>query len=304
MNVVVHQGALGDFVLLGPVLAALGQLGPTHLVTHAAHGRLAARLLPNLQAHDADAPRWSALFADDAQVHPDVAAVLSGAARIVSFVSDGRDAWARNVRRLAGQATLHAVTPRPPADYRGHVTQWHAEQLQRQGWARAWTAPATRPGQVQHLAADVLVHPGSGGLDKCWPVERYAALVAMLRKRGLAVRVVMGEAEAARGWVNATESRWSTNKPSGPEGRGLGGRVCATLDELVEEMNQASVYVGNDAGPTHLAAALGLSVVALFGPSDALQWAPVGRAVRVLAPPSPRAMTWLDVATVLDAVTC
>ena len=50
-----------------------------------------------------------------------------------------------------------------------------------------------------------------------------------------------------------------------------------TLVELAAMLSESARFLGNDSGITHLAAAVGVPVVALFGPSDAMTWAPRGR---------------------------
>jgi ADP-heptose:LPS heptosyltransferase len=76
------------------------------------------------------------------------------------------------------------------------------------------------------------------------------------------VEVVLGPVEAERG----------------PAGRDfpppLAVRWAATLEELREALAGAVLVVGNDSGPTHLAAAAGRPVVVLFGPTDPAVWAP------------------------------
>ena len=54
------------------------------------------------------------------------------------------------------------------------------------------------------------------------------------------------------------------------------------LDELAAILKQCDLYVGNDSGITHLAAAVGTPVVALFGPTDHQVWAPRGKSVSIL----------------------
>ena len=48
--------------------------------------------------------------------------------------------------------------------------------------------------------------------------------------------------------------------------------VCASLDELCKVIETARLFIGNDSGPTHVAAALGVKTLALFGPSRADHW--------------------------------
>ena len=91
----------------------------------------------------------------------------------------------------------------------------------------------------------VVIHPFSGGARKNWPLERWQALGAILG------------AERA-------DSRFER------------------LDDLAAWLAGAKLFVGNDSGITHLAAAVGTPVVALFGPTDPAVWAPRGPRVRIL----------------------
>src|SRR5690606_28215158 len=111
----------------------------------------------------------------------------------------------------------------------------------------------------------IVVHPGSGSLAKCWPLERHAELIRRLRGAGRKVKVIAGEAErerlgdAAIEQLGADETVWP-----------------ATLVELHQHLLSAGAYVGNDSGPTHLAGIIGVPTVALFGPTDPRVWCPVG----------------------------
>jgi ADP-heptose:LPS heptosyltransferase len=64
-----------------------------------------------------------------------------------------------------------------------------------------------------------------------------------------------------------------------------------TLVNIAALMSACGTYVGNDSGLTHLAAALGLRTVALFGPTDPAIWAPRGSRVQILRAVSGR---WAD----------
>jgi ADP-heptose:LPS heptosyltransferase len=103
--------------------------------------------------------------------------------------------------------------------------------------------------------------------------------------------VVLGEAERER-WPAARLDRWREAR-----------NVCEPADAvaLSQRIAGASCYIGNDSGPTHLAAQLGVPTIALFGPSDRRVWRPVGPAVTVIAPPTPTDMTWLKSRAVIAA---
>lgn len=266
-----HQAALGDFVLSFPLLASLRRRGEAvTVVSHPSHARLAARLFDHVSGQSIDAAPWSSLFATACAD----GGRLADADRVISFVSSGEDAWAKNVRRLAPHAELRCVRPRPPAEWVEHVTAWHARQLD-------MTAPEPPRGCVRREDGPIVVHPGSGGVAKCWPLDRFAALIERLR-RAAPVRVIAGEAEVERGTLPEAE-------------------ILTSLDALHETLDAASLYIGNDAGPTHLAAWLGVPTLALFGPTDPRLWRPFGPAVTVLAPPKPRPIDWLELETVHSA---
>ncbi len=115
-----------------------------------------------------------------------------------------------------------------------------------------------RPGGPPYEAGDfAVIHPFSGGPRKNWPMDRY---------QGLAESIEM-------------PVRWC----AGPE-EDLDGAVrIGDLYQLACWIGSGRIYIGNDSGITHLAAAAGAPVVAIFGPTDPVVWAPRGDRVRVVA---------------------
>lgn len=288
MNVFFHYGALGDFVLTLPMLRRV--TGRTTLVSAWERASLASRLIDSVNPMDIQMWEFIRLHAKGGptSVSPAIGELFGQANHIVSFVSNGGDDWAANVARLAPQAKRIFIDPRPTDDFTGHVCDWHQKQAEDQG------LKLSDPIEVDHggcAEGPVVVHPGSGGVDKCWPIERYEGLIDALTERGLRVLPLLGEAEAER-WPGDRLDHWA---------RSMGAKVFGTLQELYGTLAGASAYIGNDSGPTHLAAQLGLPTVALFGPTDPRRWAPVGPAVTVLAPNSPEAMDWIGIDKVLEA---
>ena len=126
------------------------------------------------------------------------------------------------------------------------------------------------------------VHPGSGSRAKNWPVERFFEAARRL-SGGRPWLLVLGPAEEdvvappgailAQGWPVRT----------------LGAALA-----------RAGLFLGNDSGVAHLAAASGAKTLALFGPTDPAQWAPVGRAVATLRASSGE-VSDLGIGEVMDA---
>jgi lipopolysaccharide heptosyltransferase I len=125
----------------------------------------------------------------------------------------------------------------------------------------------------------VVVNPGAGRPDKRWPAARFAAIAARLTaEAGASVLVVWGPDEVA-----VAEAIVGTSQP----GRALLAPPT-DLHELIALLKRASVVVGGDTGPVHLAAALGVPCVGLYGPTSVERNGPYGQTRRALASPDGR----------------
>lgn len=102
----------------------------------------------------------------------------------------------------------------------------------------------------------VLLNPGAGWGAKQWPVERYGEVAANLAKDGCTVLVNYGPGEEQL--AHTVESTSS----------GSAKGVCCSIAELIALTRRSKLFIGGDTGPLHLAAALGVPVVAIFGPTD------------------------------------
>lgn len=286
---VFHSGALGDSVILWPLLRAWAADGSVAFIAPTSHARLAAAHLAGVTGYDGDAPDGSRLFtagAADAISGP-MQAVLNLAHRVISTLSDGYDTWAGNVRALAPNAALAFVKPNPPTDSSVHALDHQRTQLTEQGVAAEPIQPAAR------ATADgpIVIHPGSGGRDKCWPADRYEQLIGQLRAAGRRLIVILGPVER-EWWPDQQVCHWCDRYEVAEPSDALA---------LAQTIGEASLYIGNDSGPTHLAAQLGVKSVALFGPTDPRVWAPTGPAVTIVAPPSPGSIEAVSVQQVIAA---
>lgn len=115
------------------------------------------------------------------------------------------------------------------------------------------------------------LHPGAGKVKNRWPADRFAAVARALLARGVDVLWIEGPQDD--GCVEAA-------------GRALGKELSVVRGEpipmLAARFAAARVYVGNDTGPLHLAAATGCPSVGVYGWSDPREWSPVGRVVRTV----------------------
>jgi len=119
-----------------------------------------------------------------------------------------------------------------------------------------------------------IVIPGSAQTSKCWPVERFAALVDRLAsEHGLAVAATGGRTE--KDMIEKIRSL-AKHPPAN-----LASQTA--LPELVEVLRGAKLVVSNDTGPGHIAAALGRPLVMMFSWSNPLRVGPYGRPQCVVA---------------------
>lgn len=288
MQLLFHAGPLDEFLLLMPLMRAMPR--PMTVVAPWQRTSLAARMIGTTPM-DIELFEFSRLHAQGGptRVSPAVADLFDSATQIVSFLCSEEDNWATNVRRLSPNAKLILLDPRPPAEYDGHFIDWHTQQLADQGLALKPIEPKTnaRP------TGPIVIHPGSSAIKRCWPADQYEALINALRKQGQDVTPVIGEVELER-WSPDRMHHWTQT---------LGAHVVRTADALLPILQQARLFIGNDAGPIHLAAQLGTPTLGILGPTAPNKWAPRAEHFRYVNPADgPGRIEEVTLAAVLDAV--
>lgn len=109
-----------------------------------------------------------------------------------------------------------------------------------------------------------VISPGAGWGAKRWPAERYGRVAAALGQLGVSTLVNHGPAEESLALA--------VEESSG----GSALRMSCSISELIALTRRAMVFIGGDTGPLHLAAALQVPVVAIFGPTDPARNGPYG----------------------------
>jgi ADP-heptose:LPS heptosyltransferase len=117
------------------------------------------------------------------------------------------------------------------------------------------------------------IHPGSmawkGNEAKRWPYERFVALARSQAASGRSVRFFLGPHETREAASAEQDFR-------GSEGISIIGKPLA---EAARQLAECEVFVGNDAGFSHLASGLGVKTLALYGMTSEIRGAPIGQAV-------------------------
>jgi heptosyltransferase-3 len=299
---VIRGGALGDFILTLPAIrllrdnfrdCALHILGYRHIAILA-------------EGYYADAIRsidygpLASFFNPRASLDQQLCDYFAGFQQIVSYIYDPDGLFAGGLRR-AGARNLLSASPKI-VEHR-HAAFQLAEPLGRLGLKLQDPAAQIFPSSKEVAAAAALlaelrrpimaIHPGSGGERKNWPLEGWLALQnKMLEDARIGhLLVIGGESDSQRlaqmGLTGRAERQsFLENLP---------------LPLLGAILSQCGFFVGHDSGISHLAAAVGVSCLLLFGPTDPEVWSPANRGVCVLRAPSGQ-LSDLETSTVLARI--
>jgi ADP-heptose:LPS heptosyltransferase len=170
----------------------------------------------------------------------------------------------------------------PPKQSRLHAADFFLQQV----------GKSCHPGipriQCHRAAGDyVVIHPFSGSPKKNWPLERYRELARRLNCRERTDSVPDPKLLSFGGIPGVDRAVCPLLWCAGPEEELDDAVRFDNLCDLACWLAGARLYIGNDSGITHLAAAAGAPVVALFGPTDPAIWGPRGDRVSIVATPTP-----------------
>jgi heptosyltransferase III len=169
---------------------------------------------------------------------------------IVSWYGSNREEFRERMRELGLPFQFLAALPDPEAKI--HAADFFLKQAGGNGFAvpKIGCESVTRDDFA-------VIHPFSGSARKNWPLQRFREVASPL---SMPVRWCAGPGETLQDAVR-----------------------FENMYELACWLASARVYIGNDSGITHLAAAVGTPVVAIFGATDPSVWAPRGERVRVVS---------------------
>jgi hypothetical protein len=119
----------------------------------------------------------------------------------------------------------------------------------------------------------VVIQPGSGGQHKCCHLDNFLAVAEELVSKNIQVIFLLGPAEVEQ-FSNA-----AIKKITGAAKY----LTDLSLTQVLELLSCADAFLGNDSGITHLAAALGVKTIAVFGPTNPDLYSPIGPVVTVIA---------------------
>ncbi|MFB3886151.1 MAG: glycosyltransferase family 9 protein [Thermodesulfobacteriota bacterium] len=287
---VIHQGALGDFILGLPALEGLREAFPGAPLTLLGYPRIlelvdqrfyAERILSIDQ-------RGMASFFGGGSLDPSLSQLVRRFDLVVVFGRDEEGALVRNLKQVCHGKILH-IRSFPSKNETIHMTEHLLRQFSQQGLPLSGSNPRLR---LKKLAQDwgrdflenkgmtlkeraeaVVLHPGSGSKKKVWPLDRFLSLARILRDRfGSKILIILGPAEGPE-----TEGFFE-----GLDAQGFIPVRGLSLLQVASVMEGCRLFIGNDSGISHLASALRIPTIALFGPTDPRIWSPRGEKVRVV----------------------
>jgi ADP-heptose:LPS heptosyltransferase len=273
---VIFPGALGDFVCFLPALRALGEDACVDLLARTEFAGLAPLAVNVTSLERYEIHR---LFVARAQDEERVRNFFASYAAVYSWMGSQASEFVRQLESVSqGRARIFPFRPR---DQKLHQRDYYLTCLDTANRNSALPAITPRPQAVQwrnrfwqrnSLAgkAVLTLAPGSGAAEKNWPIYFFRAVAEWWR------HATQGTAVLLTGPVEEERGGFDTLSDCCKSARDL------NLAQVAALLVGSDVYLGNDSGITHLAAAVGVRAVALFGPSDALEWAPIGERVTVL----------------------
>jgi heptosyltransferase-1 len=120
--------------------------------------------------------------------------------------------------------------------------------------------------KIRELTSDakdyVILNPGAGWGAKMWPTERYGQVAKELAQYGFSSLVNYGPGEEALAAAVEAVSNGTARK------------ISCSISELIALTRRARLFIGGDTGPMHLAAALKIPVVGIFGPTNPVRNGP------------------------------
>lgn len=283
---IIHPGALGDTLLSLPALRLIQRRYPTHHLGFLAKRDVGDLLRDCGEVHTVfplEGEHLAGLLAGPDAVRPALRCWLSYCDLAVGWMKDPEDRLASTLRGLG----VARVLIKSPAE--SGAADVHQAERFLHAMAELWpavlieaplhvseSAIAKARAQLSQLGFDslqrfIVLHPGSGSSHKCASPALFGMLVDHLAQQGWATVLVEGPAD---GEVLTKVLRICSSRP--PILQGLDLLTMAGVLAL------SALFIGHDSGLTHLAAALHIPIVAIFGPTDVRRWGPLGPQVHIV----------------------
>ena len=292
---VIHQGALGDFILALPTIETLRDTFPQARLVFMGFPRILELVDQRFYADEilsVDQRGMASFFVRGSPLDRALSQFFSTFDLLVVFGKDGEGTFTGNLKQACKGLILH-INPFPQWTERIHLTDHLLRELSRYGFPpskkiprlflserdedRGKTFCRVKGVTAEEKSKAIVVHPGSGSKKKVWPLDRFLELIHYFQKHcNCRILIVLGPAEGPEVQKAFGGIEWELGVAAPLLMKGL------SLLELASVMEGCRLFIGNDSGITHMAAALGIPTIAIFGPSDHKIWSPRGEKVFVV----------------------
>jgi len=279
---IIHQGAIGDFILSLPAIGSFRHNYPDASIEIWGHPHI-LKLVEKRFFADAigsiNRKEMAQCYNENAILDAKLVEQFRQFDLIVIF-GQRQETLLRNLKKNEIKE-LYCMNTFPQGKKSTHIIDYQLSQLSRLGFKVSEEIPRLFPSEsddkrasdlftqnkVSEKSLRVAMHVGSGSRKKSWLPGSYAQLSEKLIKDDHAKIIVpVGPADEEMVREYFSLIRLDTVTPL----------TNLSLNKLAAVLRKCDLYVGNDSGITHLAAAVGIPVVALFGPTDPRVWGPRG----------------------------
>ncbi len=300
-GVIIQPGALGDCILTLPLAQFMKtslQLGRIDFMGHVENSEvfLGRTCVDGIRSIDMFG--LHKLFTEPKVFHPEdddaLISVFSDYGWIVTFLGESGSDFEQNLiftAHCSHAAEVITLSLKPPESFSGHVSDFYIKQFLDDIDSESLKAEheLEEPlicarqkdifygkGLLKQAGINlnrnvVVIQPGSGGGGKSWGLDNYCYIAETLKAKDVEVAWLLGPAEID---VYSKKTLKRLKEISG----------CIfdlSLIEVLQLLSCCNYFIGNDSGITHLASALGVKTLAVFGASNSVWYKPMGETVEV-----------------------
>lgn len=285
---IVHQGGVGDFILCLPAFGSVREYYPGARIELMGYPRVLqlveGRYYVDL-GRSVDEVGLGSFYLRDSGFDEAAFQYFAGFDRAFIFMRDRGGVFSENVRRT-GVKGVFSISPFPETARGIHVIDSMLSRLSSMGIPPGWRVPKIFLSAADRVFAEdwlgqsavsergfIALHPGSGSRHKLWPVEKFLDLMVRITVHlGFKIILLIGPAE--REYLGSGLDLMRSSNPVWAED--------LSLIQVASLLERCRCYIGADSGITHLAAAVGIPTIALFGPTDPRIWGPRGEKVTIV----------------------
>src|SRR3989338_1887497 len=282
---IINSSSIGDFILFLPTLFAIRKKSPQGYIELMGKSEILGlaenRFYVN-KGISIEINSLSNFFLEKDNLPDSLVKYFKSVQIIFKFLNDREGIFLKNLKRTGAEKIYSLDKPSPEA-FKEHATIEYSKIIKPLGIELNIKKPKIFLNKQDRKFADnfiksklsinqknyyVAIHPGSGSKKKNWSFDNFVKLSEKLKNEfNCNILLLSGPAESPKiikeknCFINAS---------------GL------SLIELASILEKCSLYIGNDSGITHLASAVGIPVIAIFGPTNVNVWKPTGNNIRII----------------------